>query len=157
MYSNHKGFPAEHFCCFWDPVCFSKWCSFFHTVSETDSVTSWAICELRDPWIRSNVRSCVNTWFAQPELLPIYSIFCVHSRSVYSGNYMWTYCTLRLCSIWLALSHWRHCASGTNAYFLGTQLKYSASCEDFIILLVLYGVWKNNETVHPFLALCAKK
>lgn len=108
---------------------------FFNAVSEKDSVTLWAICELRDPWIRSNVKSHVNTWFAQPELLPIYSIFCVHSWSVYSGNCMRTYCMLRIYWIWLEPSHWCYCASGTNASFLGTQIKYSASCEDFIILL----------------------
>jgi len=67
---------------------------FFNAVSEKDFVTVWAICELRAPWIRSNVKSHADTSFAQPELLPVFSIFCVPSWSVYSGNYMWTYCTL---------------------------------------------------------------
>lgn len=58
---------------------FPSGAAFFTLCWRKDSVTSWAICELRDPWIRSNVKSFVNTWFAQPELLPIYSVFCVHS------------------------------------------------------------------------------
>lgn len=108
---------------------------FFNAVSEKDFVTVWAICELRAPWIRSNVKSHADTSFAQPELLPIFSIFCVPSWSVYSGNYMWTYCTLRLYWIWLEPSHWYYCASRASACFLGTQIKQSTSHEDLIILL----------------------
>lgn len=65
------------------PYVFPSGAVFFNAVSEKGFVTLWAICELRAPWIRSNVKSHVNTSFAQPELLPYFFPSFVYIAEVF--------------------------------------------------------------------------